>query len=711
MLLKALCVISVPLIVQGTKLPFTTPLLIWWRGFMMTMFWSYSISSICHLTNTCHWQSAAGGWLVPLIFNFFGDRWRICVKFQRHLFRWPQSGAAVAGWLRWRSNLTFTLTPSITLGGCYGHTLLTVTLHAWCKVPTINCPHVCFICITQGLNTCLTSCLGCFTIKIWLFVRTECFITCWSTTIWQQVFVNKWAVHITGMRLNSVITHTCSVHLCVLSFVHFTLCLHTPRLGQVLLFNSARVILRLDRVHSQYTLPRQKVLINNCGQWVGFPVLLIQGKRSDVDKWLDKARNGHTELLTQFFHDGVHVGADSEVALLVMLGGLQVDDHQLASGPLGQQRDVAAGDDLQGGAQANTQVSFPANTNRKSKTDSDDSDCPRSSLLHLFTGHTVLYCTSSQAILYYTAPSQATAHFTAPLHRPYCTILHLFTGHIVLYCTSSQAILCYTALLHRPYCAILHLLTGHTVLYCTSSQAILYYTAPLHRPHCTILHLFTDHTVLYCTSSQAILSYTAPLHRPYCTILHLFTGHTVLYCTSSQAILYYTAPLHRPYCTILHLFTGHTVLYCTSSQAILYYTAPLHRPYCTILHLFTGHTVLYCTSSPAILYYTAPLHRPYCTILHLFTGHTVLYCTSSPAILYYTAPLHRPYCTILHLFTGHTVLYCTSSQAILHYTAPLHRPHCTILHLFTGHTVLYCTSSQAIYFLTTVNLQGPHRSA
>ena len=46
------------------------------------------------------------------------------------------------------------------------------------------------------------------------------------------------------------------------------------------------------------------------------------------------------------------------MALSVMLRRLQVDDDQFAAIALGQQRDVAAGYDLQGGAQTHTQVSL-----------------------------------------------------------------------------------------------------------------------------------------------------------------------------------------------------------------------------------------------------------------------------------------------------------------------------------------------------------------
>ena len=48
------------------------------------------------------------------------------------------------------------------------------------------------------------------------------------------------------------------------------------------------------------------------------------------------------------------------MALPVMLCWLQVDDDQFATIALGQQRDVAAGHDLQGGAQTHTQVSLSA---------------------------------------------------------------------------------------------------------------------------------------------------------------------------------------------------------------------------------------------------------------------------------------------------------------------------------------------------------------
>jgi len=46
------------------------------------------------------------------------------------------------------------------------------------------------------------------------------------------------------------------------------------------------------------------------------------------------------------------------VALPIMLCRLQVDDDQFAAIALGQQRDVAAGHNLQGGAQTYTQVSL-----------------------------------------------------------------------------------------------------------------------------------------------------------------------------------------------------------------------------------------------------------------------------------------------------------------------------------------------------------------
>ena len=46
------------------------------------------------------------------------------------------------------------------------------------------------------------------------------------------------------------------------------------------------------------------------------------------------------------------------MALPVMLCRLQVDDDQFAAIALGQQRDVAAGHNLQGGAQTHTQVSL-----------------------------------------------------------------------------------------------------------------------------------------------------------------------------------------------------------------------------------------------------------------------------------------------------------------------------------------------------------------
>ena len=64
------------------------------------------------------------------------------------------------------------------------------------------------------------------------------------------------------------------------------------------------------------------------------------------------------------FQDVIHISVDLEVGLLVLLGGLQVDDGQFAPVTLRHQRVVTTRDDLQGGAQTQAHVRLSAITHK-----------------------------------------------------------------------------------------------------------------------------------------------------------------------------------------------------------------------------------------------------------------------------------------------------------------------------------------------------------
>lgn len=100
---------------------------------------------------------------------------------------------------------------------------------------------------------------------------------------------------------------------------------------------------RLDLWESQLRVLHWRLAFNLCGVALG-----------GVGRYRD------AQLLHQFLHHVVHVGAKDQVGRLVDLGGLQVADDDLASGLLGQQRQRAARHDLEGGTEAQDEVRGPA---------------------------------------------------------------------------------------------------------------------------------------------------------------------------------------------------------------------------------------------------------------------------------------------------------------------------------------------------------------
>lgn len=70
-------------------------------------------------------------------------------------------------------------------------------------------------------------------------------------------------------------------------------------------------------------------------------------------------RDLQAQVLHEPGHDLIYIAVDAQVSVAVVLGGLKVDDDQLAPSALGGKGQVTTGPDLQGCTQRDGQVRVP----------------------------------------------------------------------------------------------------------------------------------------------------------------------------------------------------------------------------------------------------------------------------------------------------------------------------------------------------------------